>query len=57
LILTPTRELAAQIYAHLKSLAQFTNLRVAAIFGGLATVKQERVLKQCPEIVIATPGK
>lgn len=30
---------------------------MAAIFGGLAVAKQERLLKQCPEIVVATPGR
>lgn len=30
---------------------------MAAIFGGLAVAKQERVLRQCPDIVVATPGR
>lgn len=32
-------------------------LQIATIFGGLAVVKQERILNQGPEIVIATPGR
>lgn len=32
-------------------------IKVAAIFGGLAVAKQERLLKRCPEIVVATPGR
>lgn len=56
-ILTPTRELASQIHGHLKDIAKYTDIKVAAIFGGLAIPKQKRVLKQCPEIVIATPGR
>lgn len=32
-------------------------MTIACIIGGLATVKQERVLNSCPNIVIATPGR
>uniref|UniRef100_A0A182T9Z8 ATP-dependent RNA helicase n=1 Tax=Anopheles maculatus TaxID=74869 RepID=A0A182T9Z8_9DIPT len=57
LILTPTRELAVQINDHLKAVAKYTDINIATVFGGLAAVKQERVLRKCPEIVIATPGR
>lgn len=57
LILTPTRELAVQVKDHLVTAAKYTGIRVAAVFGGLAQVKQERVLSKCPEIVVATPGR
>ncbi|KAH8280322.1 hypothetical protein KR018_002723 [Drosophila ironensis] len=57
LVLTPTRELAVQVKNHLVTAAKYTGIRVAAIFGGLAVAKQERVLRQCPEIVVATPGR
>ncbi|XP_062559498.1 ATP-dependent RNA helicase DDX24-like [Armigeres subalbatus] len=57
LILTPTRELAVQINDHLKAVTKYTDIKIATVFGGLATVKQERMLKKCPEIVIATPGR
>ncbi|KAH8401201.1 hypothetical protein KR009_003605 [Drosophila setifemur] len=57
LVLTPTRELAVQVKNHLVSAAKYTGIRVAAIFGGLSVAKQERVLRQCPEIVVATPGR
>lgn len=57
LIITPTRELAVQVKDHLVTAAKYTGIRVAAIFGGLAAVKQERVLSKCPEIVVATPGR
>lgn len=57
LILTPTRELAVQVRDHLVAAAKYTDIRVAAIFGGLAIVKQQRVLSKCPEIVVATPGR
>lgn len=57
LILTPTRELAVQVKDHLVTAAKYTDIRVAAIFGGLAAVKQQRILSKCPEIVVATPGR
>lgn len=57
LILTPTRELCVQVRDHLVTAAKYTGIHVAAIFGGLAAVKQERVLAKCPEIVVATPGR
>lgn len=57
LVLTPTRELAVQVRDHIKTAAKYTGIKVAAIFGGLAVVKQERLLKGCPEIVVATPGR
>ncbi|XP_036333094.1 ATP-dependent RNA helicase DDX24 [Rhagoletis pomonella] len=56
-VLTPTRELAVQVRDHLVAAAKYTGIKVAAIFGGLAVAKQERLLKQCPEIVVATPGR
>lgn len=36
---------------------KFTDIKVAVIVGGMATVKQERILKKGPEIVVATPGR
>ncbi|KAL0861360.1 hypothetical protein ABMA27_008911 [Loxostege sticticalis] len=57
LILTPTRELAIQISRHLIAVAKYTGIKVATIVGGMAAVKQERVLKSGPEIVVATPGR
>uniref|UniRef100_A0A6M2DFK1 ATP-dependent RNA helicase n=1 Tax=Xenopsylla cheopis TaxID=163159 RepID=A0A6M2DFK1_XENCH len=57
LILTPTRELTVQVKNHLVAIAKHTDIKIAAILGGMATVKQERILKHCPEIVVATPGR
>ncbi|XP_055372433.1 ATP-dependent RNA helicase DDX24 [Condylostylus longicornis] len=56
-ILTPTRELAVQVKDHITAVAKYTGIKVAAIFGGLAQVKQERILKSCPEIIVGTPGR
>jgi ATP-dependent RNA helicase RhlE len=57
LILAPTRELAAQIAAHLTALAKHTDLRVAAIFGGVGFGPQIAAFKRGTEIIVATPGR
>lgn len=56
-VLTPTRELAVQVRDHLIAAAKYTNINIEAVFGGLSIAKQERILKNCPEIVVATPGR
>ncbi|XP_045483510.1 ATP-dependent RNA helicase DDX24 [Harmonia axyridis] len=56
-ILTPTRELAIQIKNHLTAVAKYTGIKIAVLVGGMAVVKQERVLSKSPEIVVATPGR
>ena len=57
LVLTPTRELAMQVKAHMERAASFTDIRVAVVVGGMSSQKQERVLGYGPEIVVATPGR
>ncbi|OXA61192.1 ATP-dependent RNA helicase DDX24 [Folsomia candida] len=57
LILTPTRELAVQIKKHFDVAAKYARIKTVVIVGGLATVKQERLLRAKPQVVIATPGR
>src|ERR1017187_766241 len=57
LILSPTRELAIQIDAAFKQLAEGTRIRTAAVGGGLSEAKQLRDVKAGAEVVIATPGR
>jgi ATP-dependent RNA helicase RhlE len=57
LVLTPTRELAAQIDQHLKAFARHTRLSGAAIFGGVGMGPQEKAFKKGTDILIATPGR
>jgi ATP-dependent RNA helicase RhlE len=57
LILTPTRELAAQIAEHLDGLAAHTPMSGAAVFGGVAIGPQERAFKEGVAILVATPGR
>jgi ATP-dependent RNA helicase RhlE len=57
LVLAPTRELAAQILEHMEGLAQYTPLRGAAVFGGVAIGPQERAFRQGVDVLVATPGR
>jgi len=57
LILTPTRELAAQICQHFNDLAQCSDLSCAAIFGGVSMLPQERAFRHAVDIMVATPGR
>jgi len=57
LILAPTRELAAQIREHFSEIACFTNLRGAAIFGGVNMGPQEKAFRSNTELIVATPGR
>jgi ATP-dependent RNA helicase RhlE len=57
LILTPTRELAAQILEDLNQFALHTPITAAAIFGGVAMGPQEHALRSGVDVVVATPGR
>ena len=57
LILTPTRELAAQVYANVREYSEFLNLRSAVIFGGVNQKPQAANLRQGIDILVATPGR
>lgn len=57
LVLVPTRELGAQVYQVTKQLAQFSNIDIGLAIGGLDVKAQESVLRQNPDVVIATPGR
>ncbi len=57
LVLTPTRELAAQVLEHLQALARFTPLTSAAVFGGVAAGPQEQAFRRNADVLVATPGR
>jgi ATP-dependent RNA helicase RhlE len=57
LVLTPTRELAAQILESLESFATHTPLTGAAVFGGVGMGPQERAFRSGVDVMIATPGR
>ncbi len=57
LILTPTRELAAQIYDNIKEYSKYLDIKTAVIFGGVKAASQIKTLKQGVDILVATPGR
>ena len=57
LVITPTRELAAQIVEHLEGLAKGTGMRGAAVYGGVGMGPQEEAFRRGVDIVVATPGR
>ncbi|WP_312429826.1 DEAD/DEAH box helicase [Lacrimispora sp.] len=57
LIVTPTRELALQIYESFNTYGKYTNLKCCAVFGGVSQKPQEESLKQGVDILVATPGR
>jgi superfamily II DNA/RNA helicase len=57
LVLVPTRELALQVAEQAQALVRHTDLRVAAIYGGVGMMNQEQALKRRTDIIIATPGR
>jgi ATP-dependent RNA helicase RhlE len=57
LIVAPTRELASQINDDIRTLAQFTHIKTATIFGGVAARPQITALRAKPEIIVACPGR
>lgn len=57
LILTPTRELAIQIFENIRFYGKYTKLKSVVIFGGVKQTRQVDALKKNVDILIATPGR
>ncbi|MEN8928558.1 MAG: DEAD/DEAH box helicase [Flavobacteriales bacterium] len=57
LIITPTRELAAQIHQNVKEYAKHMDIKSMVMFGGVNQKPQVSQLKQGVDILIATPGR
>lgn len=57
LILTPTRELAAQIRSSVETYGKFLSLKSTVIYGGVSERPQIRDLKKGVDIIAATPGR
>ena len=57
LIITPTRELAAQIEASANTYGKHTTLQSLAVFGGVKIGPQIKKLRQGIDILVATPGR
>jgi ATP-dependent RNA helicase RhlE len=57
LVLTPTRELAAQILEDLNDLAVHTPINAASVFGGVGMGPQEHAFRSGVDVIVATPGR
>ena len=57
LILTPTRELAAQVLADVQSYSKYVDVKSTVIFGGVNQNPQIAALRQGVDILVATPGR
>ncbi|MDX1538923.1 ATP-dependent RNA helicase SrmB [Arsukibacterium sp.] len=57
LVMTPTRELAFQVYEEFKQLAQYTKLNVGVITGGINYGSHKDTLEKNNDILVATPGR
>ena len=57
LVLSPTRELAAQIAQSFRDYGRFLKLSVEVVFGGVPINRQIRALGRGVDIVVATPGR
>jgi ATP-dependent RNA helicase RhlE len=57
LVLSPTRELAAQIAENMRGYAKYLNLSVQCVFGGIPVGKQSRALVGGCDVLVATPGR
>ena len=57
LVLTPTRELAAQVHENVKEYSKYVALRSAVVFGGVKAASQIATLKRGVDILVATPGR
>jgi len=57
LVITPTRELAAQVHNNVKAYSEFLDIRSTVIFGGVKQHKQVNALRKGLDVLIATPGR
>jgi ATP-dependent RNA helicase RhlE len=57
LILTPTRELAAQVLADVNDLATHTPITAEAVFGGVGMGPQEHAFRRGVDVIVGTPGR
>ena len=57
LVLTPTRELAAQVEESVRTYGAHLSVKSVAVFGGVGIVPQIQTLKRGVDILVATPGR
>lgn len=57
LVLTPTRELAGQVEANIRSLGKFSRIASGSVVGGMPYPPQMRMLSRPLDLLVATPGR
>ena len=57
LVLTPTRELAAQVHDNIREYSKYVDIRSAVVFGGVKAKPQIATLRSGVDILVATPGR
>ncbi|TAN03731.1 MAG: DEAD/DEAH box helicase [Rhodanobacteraceae bacterium] len=57
LILTPTRELAAQVHDNLRGYGKHLRVHTVVVFGGVGMGGQVQALRRNPDLIVATPGR
>ena len=57
LILTPTRELAAQVEQSVRTYGRYLDIRSVAVFGGVGMFPQVKALREGVDVLVATPGR
>lgn len=57
LILTPTRELAAQVHKNIETYSEFLPIKSGVIYGGVNMPPQKNMLKKGIDVLVATPGR
>ena len=57
LILTPTRELAAQVEESVRTYGKYLSLKSTVVFGGVSIDSQMKALRRHVDIIVATPGR
>lgn len=57
LILTPTRELAQQVFNNIETYAKFTQIKAALLYGGVSINPQIKAINAGANIIVATPGR
>jgi ATP-dependent RNA helicase RhlE len=57
LVLTPTRELAAQVEESVRTYGKYVPIKSAVIYGGVGMMPQTSALRKGVDIVVATPGR
>ncbi len=57
LVLTPTRELAAQVYDNVREYSEYLDIKSMVVFGGVNQKPQIRALRSGVDVLVATPGR